>query len=320
MTASVLCLMGPTASGKSAAAMALAKRLPIEIVSVDSALVYRTMDIGTAKPSPADRARVPHHLVDLIDPIDAYSAARFVVDARSAIDAIHARGRVPLLVGGTMLYFKALRDGLDDMPAADLAVRAEIDREARAIGWDAMHRALAEVDPQTAARLAPLDAQRISRALEVFRSSGRRLSDLQRGVRSHGPRLHAISLEPSDRAVLHERIAARFDTMLDAGFLDEVAALGARGDLDPSLPSMRCVGYRQAWDFLAGTIDRATMRERAIAATRQLAKRQITWLRSWSDRTVVDSLAADAIAQVIEHTGTVLPLRAGPREGDGVAP
>ena len=294
--------MGPTASGKSAAAMALAEHLPIELVSVDSALVYRTMDIGTAKPSPGERARVPHHLIDVIDPSESYSAARFVVDARAAIDSIRARGRVPVLVGGTMLYFKALRDGLDEMPSADLAVRADIEREAATRGWDAMHRALAQVDPVTAARLAPLDAQRISRALEVHRGSGRRLSDLQRGAASKGPALHAISLEPSDRAVLHAKIAARFDAMLDAGFLDEVAMLKARGDLDSRLPSMRCVGYRQAWDFLDGTIDRATMREQAIAATRQLAKRQITWLRSWTERIVVDSLAPDAIEQVLDLT------------------
>jgi len=301
--------MGPTASGKSAAAMALAARRPIEIVSVDSALVYRTMDIGTAKPSPDERARVPHHLIDLIDPAEAYSAARFVADARAAIDAVRERGRVPVLVGGTMLYFKALRDGLDEMPSADLAVRADIEREAATHGWDAMHRALAQVDPATAARLAPFDAQRISRALEVHRSSGRRLSDLQRGASSQGLSLFAISLEPSDRGVLHERIAGRFDAMLAAGFLDEVAALRARGDLDPRLPSMRCVGYRQAWDFLDGTIDRATMREQAIAATRQLAKRQITWLRSWSERTVVDSLAPDAIERVVDLATQFPPLQ-----------
>ena len=301
-TAPLLCLMGPTASGKSAAAMALARRLPIEIVSVDSALVYRGMDIGTAKPSDAERAAVPHHLINLIDPAESYSAARFVADADAAIAGIRARKRIPVLVGGTMLYFKALREGLDDMPASDLAIRADIEREAAAEGWAAMHRRLAEVDPQTAARLAPLDAQRISRALEVWRGSGQTLSSLQRGAASRSSNarsLVSIALEPSDRAALHERIAKRFDTMLAAGLIDEVARLHARDDMSERMPAMRCVGYRQVWDFLEGRIDRSTMRERAIVATRQLAKRQITWLRSTPDRIVIDSLAADAIAQVV---------------------
>lgn len=302
MRAPLLCLMGPTASGKSAAAMALARHLPIEIVSVDSALVYRQMDIGTAKPTEAERAAVRHHLIDLIDPAGSYSAARFVADADAAIADIHARGRVPVLVGGTMLYFKALREGLDEMPAADLAVRTEIEREAAADGWAAMHRQLAEIDPETAARLAPLDSQRISRALEVWRSSGQTLSSLQRGAAaraSEARSLVSIALEPSDRSELHRRIATRFDAMLAAGLIDEVARLHARGDLEERLPAMRCVGYRQVWDFLEGRIDRSTMRERAIAATRQLAKRQITWLRSTPDRIVVDSLAVDAAEQFV---------------------
>lgn len=301
-TDALLCLMGPTASGKSAAAMALAERLPIEIVSVDSALVFRGMDIGTAKPTPDERARVPHHLLDLIDPADAYSAGRFVTDATAAIADIRARGRVPVLVGGTMLYFKALRDGLDDLPTTDPAVRAGIEAEAARDGWAVLHARLAEVDPVTAARLAPLDAQRISRALEVWRSTGVTLSSLQRGRATSTIPLRCIALEPSDRAVLHARIAERFDAMLAAGFLDEVAGLRARGDLHERLPSIRAVGYRQAWDLLAGRIDRATMREQAIAATRQLAKRQITWLRSWGERTIVDSLAPDAIAQVVDQS------------------
>jgi len=298
----LLCLMGPTASGKSAAAMALAARLPIDIVSVDSALVYRGLDIGTAKPSAADRSQVPHHLIDLIDPRESYSAARFVDEADAAIAAIRARGRIPVLVGGTMLYFKALRDGLDDMPSTDAAVRVAIDREAAAEGWDAMHRKLAAVDPATAGRLAPQDAQRISRALEVWRISGTRLSSLQ-GVRDAPPRhdLVAISLEPSDRSALHARIERRFDAMLDAGFLEEVKTLHARGDLDPRMPSIRCVGYRQAWAHLDGSIDVATMREQAIAATRQLAKRQITWLRSTPGRLVIDCLADDAIERVVDE-------------------
>ncbi len=301
--ASLLCLMGPTASGKSAAAMALAQHLPIEIVSVDSALVYRGMDIGTAKPGDAERAAVPHHLIDLIDPAETYSAARFVADADAAIAGIRARGRVPVLVGGTMLYFKALREGLDDMPAGDLAIRADIEREAAADGWAAMHRQLAEVDPRTAARLAPLDSQRISRALEVWRSSGQTLASLQRGAASRAfdaRSFVSIALEPSDRVELHSRIATRFDAMLAAGLIDEVTRLHARDDLHERMPSMRCVGYRQAWDLLEGRIDHATMRERAIAATRQLAKRQITWLRSTPDRIVIDSLADDAIEQVVQ--------------------
>jgi tRNA dimethylallyltransferase len=297
--APLLCLMGPTASGKSAAAMALAKRLPIEIVSVDSALVYRGMDIGTAKPSREEQAAVPHHLIDVIDPTESYSAARFVSDAEAAVDSIRSRGRVPLLVGGTMLYFKALRDGLDDMPSSDLEVRAEIEREAKAEGWDAMHRKLAAVDAVSAARLAPLDSQRISRALEVWRSSGQTLSSLQSNRANAEPRpLIALSLEPSDRSVLHHRIEQRFDAMLDAGLIDEVERLHDRGDLHERMPSMRCVGYRQIWDYLEGRDDRATMRERGIAATRQLAKRQMTWLRSMPERIVIDSLADDASERV----------------------
>ena len=300
----LLCLMGPTTSGKSAVAMALAERFPIEIVSVDSALVYRGMDLGTAKPTIDERSQVPHHLIDLIDPSQSYSAARFVADAEIAAAAIRARGRVPLLTGGTMLYFKALRDGLDAMPASDLAVRAEIEREAAAEGWDAMHRKLAAVDDVTAARLAPLDAQRISRALEVWRSSGKPLSSFQRGSEEHEGRrnphpLVALSLEPSDRSALHARIVVRFDAMLAAGLIDEVAALKARGTLEERMPSMRCVGYRQIWEYLEGRSDRATMRERAVAATRQLAKRQTTWLRSMPDRIVIDCLAADATERFV---------------------
>ncbi len=300
-TAPLLCLTGPTASGKSAAAMALADVLPIEIVSVDSAQVYRGMDIGTAKPRADERVRIPHHGIDLIDPRDVYSAARFVDDALRAVDGIRARGRVPLLVGGTMLYFKALRDGLDHMPAIDPEVRAGIEAEARVAGWPAMHRELAAVDPVIAARLAPLDAQRVSRALEVWRGTGRTLSSLQTGRDAARTRpLVVVSLEPGDRAELHRRIATRFDAMLAAGFEDEVARLHARDDLDARLPSIRCVGYRQMWDFLEGRIDRATMREQAIAATRQLAKRQLTWLRSTPERIAVDALADDATAQVVE--------------------
>ncbi len=301
-----LALTGPTASGKTAAALALAQRWPVEIISVDSALVYRGMDIGTAKPSAAELATVPHHLIDIRDPLDAYSAAEFVRDATRLRDEITARGRVPLLVGGTMLYLKALLDGIDDMPPAQPDVRAAIEAEALAQGWPALHAQLALVDPTTAARLAPNDSQRISRALEVFRVSGQPISALQQGARKGAWPLPAgalLSLEPTDRAWLHERIAQRFDAMLAAGFLDEVKALRARGDLHPDLPSMRCVGYRQAWEALdAGTpAALQQLREQGIAATRQLAKRQITWLRSMPQRTAVACEAPDALTQVLQH-------------------
>ncbi|MCC9595951.1 MULTISPECIES: tRNA (adenosine(37)-N6)-dimethylallyltransferase MiaA [unclassified Rubrivivax] len=301
MNVHAVCLAGPTASGKTAAALALAARRPVEIVSVDSALVYRGLDIGTAKPSAAERAAAPHHLIDIVDPADSYSAARFVADANRLVDEITARGRLPLLVGGTMLYFKALRDGLDAMPETDPAIRAELDARAAAEGWPALHAELARVDPVTAARLAPNDAQRIQRALEVYLGSGRPISAWQQGARSEKPAAAAwplVSLEPASRAWLHERIAQRFDAMLAAGFVDEVRHLRARGDLHPGLPSMRCVGYRQAWEALdAG--DLAPLRERGIAATRQLAKRQITWLRSMPERIVVPCDAPDASAQAL---------------------
>ena len=284
-----LCLAGPTASGKTAVALALADRLPVEIVSVDSALVYRGMDIGTAKPTPAERGTVPHHLIDILDPADSYSAARFVADARRLVDEIRQRGRIPLLAGGTMLYFKALRDGIDAMPAADASVRAAIDREAAERGWPALHAELARVDAATAARLAPGDSQRIQRALEVWRLSGRALSDWHRAA-PREPQAAAqwplVSLEPRSRAWLHARIGQRFDAMLAAGLLDEVRSLRGRGDLHPGLPSMRCVGYRQAWQALdQGSID--GLREAGTAATRQLAKRQLTWLRSIPTRETV---------------------------------
>lgn len=299
-----LAIAGPTASGKTAAALAIAAELPVEIISVDSALVYRGMDIGTAKPSAAELAAVPHHLIDIRDPLQAYSAAEFVRDATELIHAIHARGRHPLLVGGTMLYFKALFDGLDDMPKADAQVRAALEAEAQARGWPALHAELAQVDPPTAARLAPGDSQRIQRALEVYRLTGRPLSSLHttRSVAGDTDAARAttlISLEPQDRAWLHERIAQRFDAMLGSGFLDEVRTLRARGDLHPDLPSMRCVGYRQAWDALDGVFPLDELRERGIYATRQLAKRQITWLRSMPQRRIVHCDAPDALAQVL---------------------
>ena len=298
--ADYLCLAGPTASGKSAAALAiaaaLAPRRAVEIVSVDSALVYRGMDIGTAKPSAAERAAVPHHLIDIVDPAEPYSAARFVADAGTAIAAIRQRGNVPLLVGGTMLYFKALFDGLDALPPADPALRAEIAGRAARVGWPALHAELAAVDPATAARLAPNDSQRIQRALEVHRVSGRPLSAWHSAPDGLTPPL--IALEPNDRAWLHARIGERFAAMLDAGFVDEVRRLRARADLHPQLPSMRAVGYRQAWSALDDD-DLGKLAATATAATRQLAKRQLTWLRSMPWRQVVPCDAADARDRVV---------------------
>ena len=303
-------LAGPTACGKTAAALALARLQPVEIISVDSALVYRGMDIGTAKPTAAEQAAVPHHLIDILDARESYSAAAFVADATRLIEEIRARGALPLLVGGTMLYFKALFDGIDAMPAADAAVRAQIDAEAAALGWPAMHARLAVVDPVTAARLAPQDSQRIQRALEVWASSGQPLSSFHASDNKTARPVEGgvlFSLEPADRAWLHVRIAERFDAMLAAGFLDEVRALRARGDLTTDLPSMRCVGYRQAWETLAACGDAAPdakamfdLRERGIAATRQLAKRQVTWLRSMPQRTVIACDAPDAVQTAVQ--------------------
>jgi tRNA dimethylallyltransferase len=300
----VICLAGPTAAGKSASTLALAERWPLEIVNVDSATIYRGMDIGTAKPSPEEQARVPQHLLDILDPVQSYSAAEFVADALRLIDEIRARGRIPLLAGGTMMYYKALRDGLDDLPQADPALRAELEARAADQGWPALHAELARLDPVTAARLAPNDSQRIQRALEICMLSGQPMSALllrdQRQRDDTGNRYLTISLEPSDRAALHARIEQRFDAMLARGFLDEVRTLRARGDLHTGLPSVRCVGYRQLWAHLDGEVDLATAREQGIAATRQLAKRQITWLRAQPERVIVDCLAADAVAQTID--------------------
>lgn len=296
-------LAGPTASGKTAAALALAQALPVEIISVDSALVYRGMDIGTAKPSAHEQALVPHHLIDIRDPTESYNAGAFVRDATRLIEEIHGRGRLPLLVGGTMLYFNALIHGIDEMPIAAPELRERIELEAAERGWPAMHAQLAEVDPITAARLSPNDSQRIQRALEVWHASGRPLSSFhaERTAAPDPAPLALISLEPQDRSWLHERIAQRFDAMLAAGFVDEVRALRARGDLRAELPSMRCVGYRQAWEALDRLWPDDELRERGIAATRQLAKRQITWLRSMTQRTVIEAAAADAAQQVLRQ-------------------
>ncbi|MBO1018178.1 tRNA (adenosine(37)-N6)-dimethylallyltransferase MiaA [Achromobacter sp. SD115] len=310
----VICLAGPTAAGKSASTLALAERWPLEIVNVDSATIYRGMDIGTAKPSPEEQALVPQHLLDILDPIQSYSAADFVADALRLIDEIRARGRIPLLAGGTMMYYKALRDGLDDLPQADPALRAELEARAATQGWPALHAELALLDPPTAARLAPNDSQRIQRALEICMLSGQPMSALllrsQRPRDMTGNQYLTISLEPSDRAALHARIEQRFDAMLERGLLEEVRALRARGDLHTGLPSVRCVGYRQMWSHLDGEVDLATAREQGIAATRQLAKRQITWLRAQPERVIVDCLAADAVAQTIDAMAIALAGRA----------
>ena len=318
-----LAIAGPTASGKTAAALALAAALAsrgqgCEIVSVDSALVYRGMDIGTAKPSAAERAQVPHHLIDILDPLHSYSAADFVRDATGLVAAIRQRRAVPLLVGGTMLYFKALMDGLDDMPAADPATRARLDAEAAEQGWPAMHARLAQVDPATAARLAPNDSQRIQRALEVWESTGQPLSDFHKAktrAATVGPISENafFSLEPENRAWLHERIARRFDAMLAGVLLPEVQQLRARGDLHPDLPSMRCVGYRQTWEALDAAaasgqpLDLPSLREKGIAATRQLAKRQITWLRSMPRRRAIACDAPGAEQQLVQAALALVP-------------
>ena len=296
-------IMGPTASGKTASALAIAQRVPSEIISVDSALVYRGMDIGTAKPSREELAAVPHHLIDIIDPLHSYSVAQFRTDTLRLVEEITARGNLPLLVGGTMLYYKGLNDGLDDLPGADPAIRAQLDAEAERDGWPALHARLALLDPATAARLKPMDAQRIQRALEIIQLSGKPMSELlAQRVKEELPfELASFALEPSDRKVLHERIERRFDLMLEGGLLDEVKALRVRGDLHIGLPSIRCVGYRQAWQYLDGEVDYATMRDTGIFATRQLCKRQLTWLRAMPERTVIDCLAPDESDQLMQQ-------------------
>ena len=300
MAGKAYCLLGPTASGKSRLALALAERLPLEIISIDSAQVYRGMDAGTAKPSRSEREKVRHHLIDIVDPDERYSAGRFRGDAIRAVDEILSRKRIPLLVGGTMLYYRALAVGLDVLPAADPETRRKIDEEAARRGWPALHAELARIDPQAAARIAPNDPQRIQRALEVFRISGRSISSLQTAAAQALPfRLAAFAIIPAARAVLHQRIAERFDRILKSGLIEELKSLRQRYQLSPELPSMRCVGYRQAWAFLEGEYGDAEMRERAIAATRQLAKRQMTWLRSFKEvEPLVDPAAADLEARM----------------------
>lgn len=319
-----IAIAGPTASGKTNAALALAAVLAqrgqaSEIISVDSALVYRGMDIGTAKPTAEELAAVPHHLINILDPLQSYSAAEFVQDTQRLVADIRSRGAIPLLVGGTMLYFKALLDGIDDMPAANPEVRAKLDAQAATIGWPAMHAELAKVDPETAARLAPGDSQRIQRALEVWHVSGQPLSSFHQAKKRAENTQPAFdctlfSLEPTDRSWLHERIAQRFDAMLHAGLIEEVQALRARGDLHPDLPSMRCVGYRQVWEELdwqarknAAQLNMHLVREKGVAATRQLAKRQITWLRSMPQRHTIACDDPMATLHVVQAALGCLP-------------
>lgn len=310
-------LMGPTAAGKTDLAIELSKVLPCELISVDSALVYRDMDIGTAKPSKAQLAQYPHRLIDILDPSQSYSAADFRTDALAAMAEITARGNIPLLVGGTMLYFKALLDGLADMPAADAQVRAQLEADAQANGWQSLHDQLAQVDPVSAARIHPNDPQRLIRALEVYRVSGMSMTAHREQQTAQSTEAAAsgrqqlpytvasLAIAPADRKVLHDRIALRFLQMLDQGFLDEVLALRSRGDLHSGLPSIRAVGYRQVWDHLDGKLTRDEMQERGIIATRQLAKRQFTWLRSWEDLYWLDSLASDNLPRALKYLGSV---------------
>lgn len=309
--------MGPTAAGKTDLAIELSKVLPCELISVDSALVYRGMDIGTAKPSKAQLAEFPHRLIDILDPAQSYSAADFRSDALAAMAQITARGNIPLLVGGTMLYFKALLDGLADMPAANTAVRAQLEADAQAFGWQSLHDQLAVVDPVSAARIHPNDPQRLIRALEVYRVSGMSMTAHREQQTAQSTEAAAsgcqqlpytvanLAIAPVDRKVLHQRIALRFEQMLDQGFLDEVLALRSRGDLHAGLPSIRAVGYRQVWDHLDGKLTREEMQERGIIATRQLAKRQFTWLRSWDDLHWLDSLASDNLSRALKYLGSV---------------
>ncbi|GAC13640.1 tRNA (adenosine(37)-N6)-dimethylallyltransferase MiaA [Aliiglaciecola lipolytica] len=299
-------LMGPTASGKTDLALEISKKLPCEIISVDSALIYRGMDIGTAKPSVEELSQVPHRLIDIIDPIESYSVANFRVDALKAMQEITQNGKIPLLVGGTMLYFKSLVDGLSNLPAANSEVREKLQNEAVNIGWSELHKRLEEVDPVSAARIHPNDPQRLLRALEVFEISGKTMTELTAEKTNSLPySVKEFALMPSDRGILHKRIEQRFLRMLDNGFQHEVEGLKARGDLHLDLPSMRCVGYRQMWQYLDGEFGYDEMVFKGIAATRQLAKRQITWLRGWKNVTFLDGLEKDNLTTILNVSNTV---------------
>ncbi|MCO7198328.1 MULTISPECIES: tRNA (adenosine(37)-N6)-dimethylallyltransferase MiaA [Pseudoalteromonas] len=292
--------MGPTAAGKTALAIELCQALNTEIISVDSALVYKGMDIGTAKPSAQEQAQAPHHLIDIIDPAQSYSVAEFRADAIKLIDDFHQRGKVPILVGGTMMYFKGLIEGLSPLPEADAEIRAVLEREAEQKGWPALHQQLKEIDPEAAAKISENDSQRINRALEVYRISGKTMTQLQQSKQDALPyQFHQFAIAPNDRKVLHERIEKRFKIMLDEGFKNEVLALYQRKDLHPDLPSIRCVGYRQMWEYLAGECDYNEMVFKGVAATRQLAKRQLTWLRGWQDVTWLDTDSQENLQRVL---------------------
>lgn len=298
----IICLMGPTASGKTALALDLAEKHNCEIISVDSALIYRGMDIGTAKPTAAELARGPHRLINILDPSESYSAADFRRDAITHIDDIIAKGKTPLLVGGTMMYFKALLEGLSPLPSADETIRLQILAEANQHGWEYIHQQLAEVDSVAAARIHPNDPQRLSRALEVYRISGKSMTELSQTKSAALPyRVSQFAIAPTERKMLHQLIEKRFNIMLEQGFIDEVAQLKARGDLHLDLPSMRCVGYRQAWQHLDGEFDYSTLVEKGVAATRQLAKRQLTWLRSWPELTWLETGAENNLVTLCDN-------------------
>lgn len=306
----ILCLAGPTASGKSASTHILAQHWPIEVIVMDSATIYRDMDIGTAKPSAEEQAAIPHHLLDIRDPAESYSAAEFATDATRLIQEIRARGHYPVLCGGTMLYYKALREGLNDLPQADPAIRQQLDERAQEIGWPGMHEELTRIDPVTAARLAPRDSQRIQRALEIFHISGKTMSDWLKDKAQPQEGSHqyvTMSLEPEDRSWLHKRIAVRYHDMIEQGLLQEVEKLYQRPDLHPGLPSIRCVGYRQLWSYLDGEVSLDLAIEQAIAATRQLAKRQLTWLRSEPERQQFNCQNPQAAKQIVQAARQIWP-------------
>lgn len=306
----ILCLAGPTASGKSASTHILAQHWPIEVIVMDSATIYRDMDIGTAKPSAEEQAAILHHLLDIRDPAESYSAAEFATDATRLIQEIRARGHYPVLCGGTMLYYKALREGLNDLPQADPAIRQQLDERAQEIGWPGMHEELTRIDPVTAVRLAPRDSQRIQRALEIFHISGKTMSDWLKDKAQPQEGSHqyvTMSLEPEDRSWLHKRIAVRYHDMIEQGLLQEVEKLYQRPDLHPSLPSIRCVGYRQLWSYLDGEVSLDLAIEQAIAATRQLAKRQLTWLRSEPERQQFNCQNPQAAEQIVQAARQIWP-------------